>query len=105
MASQPEPRVTTAEPQTRDPQRVSSSHGEEDGDKPPDPDLIRHLVSHEYRSMVIRQLQITVEWQSIEWLDLAHCRTAGTATQLTCRRCPVRAPCLEIGRASCRERV
>src|SRR5690349_25002853 len=44
--------------------------------------------------MVIRQLQITVEWQSIEWLDLAHCRTAGTATQLTCRRCPVRAPCL-----------
>ena len=31
---------------------------------PPDPELLRHLVSYEYRSMVIRQLQITVEWQS-----------------------------------------
>lgn len=60
---------------------------------PPDQDLLRHLVSYEYRSMVIRQLQITVEWQSIEWLDLAACREAA-ATQQTCRRCPVRAPCL-----------
>ncbi|GAA3612591.1 hypothetical protein GCM10022236_12930 [Microlunatus ginsengisoli] len=44
--------------------------------------------------MVIRQLQITVEWQSIEWLDLAACRDSDAATQQACRRCPVRAPCL-----------
>ena len=66
---------------------------------PPDPELIRHLVSYEYRSMVIRQLQITVEWQSIEWLDLARCRTSAAATQQACRRCPVRAPCLAAAMA------
>ncbi len=31
--------------------------------------------------MVIRQLQITVEWQTLEWLDLAACRNTGTADQ------------------------
>jgi len=61
---------------------------------PPDPELIRQLVNYEYRSMVIRQLQITVEWQSIEWLDLAGCRASGAATQRACRGCPVRAQCL-----------
>ena len=44
--------------------------------------------------MVIRQLQLTVEWQSLEWLDLAACRQTGTATRDVCRSCPVRAPCL-----------
>lgn len=61
---------------------------------PPDVDLIRDVVRYEYRSMVIRQLQITVEWQSLEWLDLAACRKTGTATRDLCRRCPVRAQCL-----------
>src|SRR4051812_35920785 len=94
MASPPEPRVTTAEIRIRHAQGVGPSQAGADGDKPPDPDLIRHLVGYEYRSMVIRPVQITVEWQSIEWLDLAGCRTVGTATQQTCLRCPVRAPCL-----------
>ena len=60
----------------------------------PDPKTIGNLVGYEYRSMVIRQLQVTVEWQQTEWLDLAACRAAGIATRQTCRGCPVRAPCL-----------
>jgi hypothetical protein len=44
--------------------------------------------------MVLRQLQVTVEWQQIEWLDYAACRPAGKATRLTCTTCPVRAQCL-----------
>ena len=61
---------------------------------PPSTGLLRDVVGYEYRSMVIRQLQITVEWQTLEWLDLAACRNTGTADQGQCRRCPVRAPCL-----------
>ena len=61
---------------------------------PPDGRLICDLVGFEYRSMVIRQLQVTVEWQLVEWLDLAACRHKGTATPRTCAGCPVRAPCL-----------
>src|SRR4051794_9066576 len=45
--------------------------GPDTGVGPPDPALIRSLVDYEYRSMVIRQLQVTVEWQQTEWLDLA----------------------------------
>ncbi|GAA3623669.1 WhiB family transcriptional regulator [Microlunatus ginsengisoli] len=60
----------------------------------PDPKIIGQLVGCEYRSMVIRQLQVTVEWQQTEWLDLAVCRPTGTATRDDCRGCPVRAPCL-----------
>ena len=65
-----------------------ASHGVLDGA------LIRDLVQFEYRSMVIRQLQVTVEWQQIEWLDLAACSESDTATRQTCAGCPVRAPCL-----------
>ena len=72
----------------------SSPRDEVDATGPPDVDLIRDVVGYEYRSMVIRQLQITVEWQSLEWLDLAACRQTGTATRAQCRSCPVRAPCL-----------
>jgi hypothetical protein len=56
--------------------------------------VIRDLVCFEYRSMVIRQLQVTVDWQQIEWLDLAACRPSNTATRQTCAGCPVRAHCL-----------
>lgn len=65
-----------------------ASHGVLDGA------LIRDLVQFEYRAMVIRQLQVTVEWQQIEWLDLAACSQSRTATRQTCAGCPVRAPCL-----------
>ena len=67
---------------------VQESHSVLDGA------LIRGLVEFEYRSMVIRQLQITVEWQQIEWLDQAACSPSGVATQQTCAACPVRSPCL-----------
>ncbi|MBA3529714.1 MAG: WhiB family transcriptional regulator [Propionibacteriaceae bacterium] len=60
----------------------------------PDPQQIAGLVGFEYRSMVLRQLQITVEWQQIEWLDFAACRRSGVATRQTCIGCPVRAQCL-----------
>ena len=62
--------------------------------------LIRDLVEFEYRSMVIRQLQITVEWQQIEWLDQAACSPSGVATQQSCAACPVRAPCLTAALAA-----
>jgi hypothetical protein len=65
-----------------------------DAGSTPDAALICNLVGCEYRSMVIRQLQVTVEWQQTEWLDLAACRKTGTATRETCRDCPVRAHCL-----------
>jgi Transcription factor WhiB len=55
---------------------------------------IRNLARFEYRSMVIRQLQVTVEWQHIEWLDLAACSESRAATRETCGGCSVRAPCL-----------
>ena len=62
---------------------------------------LRDLVEFEYRSMVIRQLQITVEWQQIEWLDQAACSLSGVvATQQTCACCPVRAPCLAAALAA-----
>jgi hypothetical protein len=57
----------------------------------PDRRLISDLVRFEYRSMVLRQLQITVEWQLLEWLDLAACRNLDSADRDTCRGCPVRA--------------
>ena len=44
--------------------------GDDAAGSAPDPKAICNLVGYEYRSMVIRQLQITVEWQQIEWLDL-----------------------------------
>lgn len=61
--------------------------------------LIRDLVEFEYRSMVIRQLQITVEWQQVEWLDQAACAKSGVAARQTCIVCPVRAPCLAAAMA------
>jgi hypothetical protein len=61
--------------------------------------MIRGLVQFEYRSMVIRQLQVTVEWQQIEWLDQAACSRSGTATRQTCADCPVRAQCLTLALA------
>jgi hypothetical protein len=70
-----------------------ASHGVLDGA------LIRDLVQFEYRSMVIRQLQVSVEWQQIEWLDQAACSPSGVATQQTCAGCPVRSPCLAAGLA------
>jgi hypothetical protein len=60
----------------------------------PDRRLIAGLVAVEYRSMVLRQLQVTVEWQQTEWLDYAACRRTGQATRSTCTACPVRAQCL-----------
>jgi WhiB family transcriptional regulator, redox-sensing transcriptional regulator len=60
----------------------------------PDRRLIADLVGFEYRSMVLRQLQVTVEWQQTEWLDYAACRRTGQATRSTCTACPVRAQCL-----------
>ena len=77
-------------PHSRTPRTETASAG------PPNTDLLRDLVRYEYRSMVIRQLQITVEWQSLEWLDLAACKKTGTADQERCRSCPVRAPCLAV---------
>ena len=59
-----------------------------------DREMVRDLVCFEYRSMVIRQLQVTVDWQQIEWLDLAACGPSNTATRQTCAGCPVRAQCL-----------
>lgn len=59
-----------------------------------DTGTLRNLISLEYRSMVIRQLQVTVEWQQIEWLDSAACRPSKVTTRQTCASCPVRAPCL-----------
>ena len=59
-----------------------------------DGSLIRDLVRFEYRSMVIRQLQVTIEWQHLEWLDLAACRRTDAATRQSCIGCPVRAQCL-----------
>lgn len=61
---------------------------------------VRDLVAFEYRSMVIRQLQITVEWQQIEWLDFAACRSGQPAARDTCGVCPVRAECLSAALAT-----
>jgi hypothetical protein len=60
----------------------------------PDRRLIAGLVAVEYRSMVLRQLQVTVDWQQTEWLDYAACRRTGQATRSTCAACSVRAQCL-----------
>jgi hypothetical protein len=60
----------------------------------PDRRLITGLVGFEYRSMVLRQLQVTVEWQQTEWLDYAACRRVGNVSRSICTACPVRAQCL-----------
>jgi hypothetical protein len=46
----------------------------------PDKRLVVDLVAFEYRSMVLQQLQVSVEWQQTEWFDSAVCqRTARPA--------------------------
>ncbi|HET9871328.1 MAG TPA: WhiB family transcriptional regulator [Propionibacteriaceae bacterium] len=50
--------------------------------------------------MELRQLQVTVVWQQIEWLDFAACRRGRPATRDTCAGCPVRAECLSAALAA-----
>lgn len=65
-----------------------------------DAENVRNRVTFEYRSMVLRQLQVTVDWQQIEWLDFAACRRGRPATRDTCAACPVRAECLSAALAA-----
>ena len=50
--------------------------------------------------MVLRQLQVTVDWQQIEWLDFAVCRRERPISLDTCSACPVRAECLSAAMAA-----
>ncbi|MBA8792869.1 hypothetical protein FHX74_000463 [Friedmanniella endophytica] len=63
-------------------------------DTPVDGSVIMTLAEQQYRASVIRQLQISVDWQLVEWVDGAACRDSGRADRPTCARCPVRAECL-----------
>lgn len=58
------------------------------------------LVVFEYRSLVVRRLQVTAEWRVLEWTDEAACADAAEATPSMCSRCPVVAQCLAAAIAS-----
>lgn len=58
------------------------------------------LVVFEYRSLVVRRLQVTAEWRVLEWTDEAVCAGAAEATRSMCDRCPVAAQCLAAAIAS-----
>jgi len=56
---------------------------------------LAQLVSFEYRSLVLRRLDVTVEWRGLQWTEDAVCTyNAGTANGAACSRCPVAGPCL-----------
>ena len=58
------------------------------------------LTAYESRTTKIRRLGVTVEWRSLDWLDVAGCADSTAATPSTCSQCPVVAECLAAALAS-----
>lgn len=52
------------------------------------------LVLFEYRSLVVRRLQILDEWRVLAWTTQAECRDGAPPSLPVCRRCPVSEQCL-----------
>lgn len=62
---------------------------------PPSRVLLARWVYFEYRAMIMRRLDVTAEWRSLEWTADAVCTyNAGTASGEACSRCPVTSECL-----------
>lgn len=56
---------------------------------------LAELVYFEYRSMVMRRLDVTAEWRGLEWTADAACTSKyGAADGQACSRCPVTGECL-----------
>ena len=62
---------------------------------PPSRQRLAELVYFEYRSMVMRRLDVTAEWRGLEWTADAACTSKyGAADGQACSRCPVTGECL-----------
>jgi hypothetical protein len=62
---------------------------------PPSRQRLAELVYFEYRSMVMRRLDVTAEWRGLEWTADAACASKdGAADGQACSRCPVTGECL-----------
>lgn len=65
-------------------------------DSPPPPRArLAQLMSFEYRSLVMRRLDVTAEWRGLDWTADAVCTYGvGAANGAACSRCPVAGECL-----------
>ena len=62
---------------------------------PPSRQRLADLVVFEYRSLVMRRLDVTAEWRGLEWTGDAACTYQdGAADGQACSRCPVAGECL-----------
>ena len=74
---------------------MNTNPSSRDDSPPPSRVRLAQLVSFEYRSLVLRRLDVTVEWRGLEWTEDAVCTyNAGTANGAACSRCPVAGQCL-----------
>lgn len=73
-----------------------------DEDRSPalDGERLLDLVRYEYRSLVVRRLQVTAEWRVLEWVEAAACTGQQTATRAVCDDCPVKSECLAAALAT-----
>lgn len=62
---------------------------------PPSRQRLADLVVFEYRSLVIRRLDVTANWRGLEWTGDAACTSKDVAADgEACSRCPVTGECL-----------
>jgi hypothetical protein len=74
---------------------VNTDPSSSDDSPPPSRALLAQMVYFEFRSMVMRRLEVTAEWRGLEWTTDAVCTyNDGTANGEACARCPVTGECL-----------
>ena len=68
---------------------------------PPSRQRLAQLVYFEYRSLVMRRLDVTAEWRGLEWTGDASCTYKdGAADGEACSQCPVTGECLAAAMAT-----
>jgi len=68
---------------------------------PPSRQRLARLVYFEYRSRVMRRLEVAAEWRGLEWTGDAACTYKdGASGGEACSRCPVTGECLAAALAT-----
>lgn len=55
----------------------------------PQPAQLLELVAYQYRSLVVRRLDVTLERHGLSWLAATACSHTGAASEETCSTCVV----------------